>query len=159
MDTATSAAVASAIATGAAAIAAAGSLFAAWRTASIQGKATDFGNCLEVVRQLGEAQRRVQDADSEEKSRFEFIELLNLLETLALLFNSRKIAASTRRFTEKFLDEALAWIRIEQQMTQLMRESMTGEDTYHELKKFERRRQTPIRGLSRLYRFKRETGL
>jgi hypothetical protein len=157
VDTATEAAVISAIAAGAAAVAAIGSWFAAWQTARIQGKATDFSNCLEVIEQLGEAQRRVRDADNHDKSEFEFIELLNLLEALALLFTNRKIAPSTRKFTGKFLEEALAWIGIDPEMAKLMQKSMTDDTTYQELKKFRKRRQRPIRGLSRFYRIKRDT--
>jgi hypothetical protein len=150
VDTSTFAAIASAVA-------ATGSWFAAWQTVRIQGKSTDFGNCFEVHKQLGDAQRRVREAVDDDKKRAEFIELLNLLEVLALLFNKRKIAASTRQFTGKFLEESLAWIRIEPNMASLMRESMTSDDTYRELKKFEKRRLTPIRGLSHFYWLSRDT--
>ena len=37
-------------------------------------------------------------------------------------------------------------------MATLMHQSMTADDTFCELKKFERRRKPEIRGLSRLYR-------
>lgn len=154
--TANTAAVASAIATVAAAVAAAGSWFAAWRTARIQGKSTDFSNCVEVLRQLGDAVRRVRDAADDGLRKFEFIELLNLLEMLALLFNHHKIAPATKQFTGKYLEESLAWIRVDPDMARLMRESTTGDDTFRELKKFENRRLTPIRGLSRFYRLRRD---
>jgi hypothetical protein len=53
----------------------------------------------------------------------------------------------------------LGWSNIDNGMAKLMRESMTDEDAYHELKKFENRRKLAIRSLSRLYRDKRDVQL
>jgi hypothetical protein len=147
----------SAIAAACSAAAAALSLAVAWNAKGIQGRSADFANCIEVVEQLGNAQRRVFNArDDNERYEFEFRELLNLLEALALLYNDGRIAASTKRFTGKFLDEALAWINIDHGMATLMRKSITGDETYHELKNFEKRRKPKIRSLSRFYRAKRD---
>jgi hypothetical protein len=44
-------------------------------------------------------------------------------------------------------------------MAALMRKSMTGDETYRELKKFEKRRKPGIRNLSRFYRNKRDAQL
>jgi hypothetical protein len=67
-----------------------------------------------------------------------------------------RIAPSTKKFTETFLDEVLAWINIDNGMATLMRQSMTGDETYRELKKFEKRRKSGIRKLSRLYKNRRD---
>jgi hypothetical protein len=151
----------SAAAAGCSALAAIVSLMVAWNAKQIQGRSADFANCIEVAGQLRDATRRVRNEcnrkDDEGAYVFEFRELLNLLEALALLYNDGKIAASTKKFTGKFLAEALAWIRIDHGMATLMRQSMTGDDTYLELKKFEERSKPEMRGLSRLYRHKRDT--
>ena len=90
-----------------AAIALVALLFSA-KAALTQAKAADFNNCLEVVKQLAEAQRRVRDAKDEAEKHFEFRELFNLLEALAKLANDRKLQSSTRDYVEHFLIEAWA---------------------------------------------------
>ncbi len=107
--------------------------------------------------------RRVRDErdkdDNDARYEFELVELLNLLEALALLYNDGRIAASTKKFTGKFLDEVLGWISIDNGMAALMRKSMTADETYRELKTFEKRRKPGIRNLSRFYRNKRDAQL
>lgn len=121
------------VAAGGSAVAAFASLGVAWHAKQIQGHSTDFTNCLQVVGQLREATHRVLFADDDEKRHFEFIELLNLLEVLALLYNDGKIASSTNRFTRKFLIESLASIRASEVMSKLKQESITAEETYQEI--------------------------
>jgi len=144
----------SAVAAVASAVAAAAALAVAWRAKRIQGQSADFANCIEVVERLGNSMRRVRDAP-EEYYKFEFIELLNLLEALALLCNENKIAPSTKKITCKFLDESLAWIRIDARMKELMDEKVTGEDTYAELKEFENRRPREIAKHTKSYAIQR----
>jgi hypothetical protein len=96
------AAVWSAVAAIFSAIAASISFYVAMQARRIQGNAADFSNCLEAVRNLAEAQRRVIEAqDCEDRLKFEFRELLNLLEALALLVNDGRIAPSTHKFMMK----------------------------------------------------------
>jgi hypothetical protein len=149
----------SAVAAACSAAAAVVSLTVAWHAKRIQGRSADFANCIEVAGQLRDAMRRVRDErekeDNEARYTFEFVELLNLMEALALLYNDSKIADSTKKFTGKFLDEVLGWIGIDDGMATLMHKSKTGAETYLELKKFEKRRKPAIRDLSRFYRNKR----
>jgi hypothetical protein len=148
----------SAIAAACSAVAASVSLVVAWHAQRIQGRSADFANCIEVVERLGTAMRRVRDAPDNHYD-FEFTELLNLLEALALLHNERRIAASTKKFTAKFLEEVLGWISIDPAMEAHMRKSMTGDATYRELEKFKNHRKPGIRSLSRFYRNKRDAQL
>src|SRR5690348_6339651 len=77
------------------------------RAHAAQTRVADFNNCLEVVKQLADAQRKVREAKSDDdKFKFEFRELLNLLEALALLINDRNVAPSGTRFASHFLREA-----------------------------------------------------
>jgi hypothetical protein len=146
----------SAIAAGCSAAAAIASLLVAWNAKRIQGRSADFANCTDVVEQLGSAMRRVRDAtEAEDHHKFEFIELLNLLEALALLYNEGKIAPSTKKITGKFLEEALAWIRCDDSMKQLMADSVTSDDTYAELKEFQERRRRDIAAHTKSYAIQR----
>jgi len=146
------AAIASAIATVAAAVAAAGSLLAAWKTLRMQDKSTDFSNCLEIIRQISEAQRRVISAESgSEKCRFEFIELLNLLESIAFLHNRGQMRGSTKLLVAKFLQEALAWFRTNPDLLRLIEEAATSKDTFRELNEFEQQYAGEMLDLTRRY--------
>jgi len=139
----------SAVAAACSAIAAAVSLAVASHAKRIQGRSADFANCIEVVERLGVAQRRVRDAPDNHYE-FEFRELLNLLEALALLHNDSKIVPSTRKVVEKFLAEAIAWMRRDERMKQLMAKAMTGATTFAELEKFETRQGAQIRAQAKL---------
>jgi hypothetical protein len=130
------------------------SLVVAWNARQIQGRSADFANCVEVVQQLGVAMRRVRDAP-EKYYRFEFTELLNLLEALALLCNESKIAPATKKITCKFLEESLGWIRGDDSMKQLMKDSVTGAETYAELQAFEERRRHEIAKHAKSYAIQR----
>lgn len=127
------------------------SIWFARRAALSQAKAADFKNCLETIEQLAEAQRKVRDAPPERHA-FEFRELLNLMEGLALLFNDRKVAPSTRKIVEHFLEEAWAWLRADPAMSALATSSLTGADTYAELRRFAEARRPRIESLTRMYR-------
>jgi hypothetical protein len=135
---------------------AAASFWISWLNRRTQIRSLDFTNCLEVVKQLGEAQRRVfskkEDIDA---ARFEFFELLNLLEALALMINERRTHPSTTRFTSKFLIEALAWIRVDPTLKEQMAAAITSDDTFSELKQFEKRQAEIIRRTSRHFWLKR----
>jgi hypothetical protein len=117
------------------------------RAAKAQIKAADFNNCMEVVKQLGEALRRCRDAANDDVKRFEIRELLNLMEALALLINSDKIAPSTEKYTRHFLIEAWASLEANPEMAELMHASVTSETTYRELLQFSLRYSTEIRRL------------
>jgi hypothetical protein len=151
------AAVWSALAAIFSAVAAGGSAFVAWQAKRGQTSAADFEGCLAVIKQLTEAQRAVRDAPGEHKQ-FEFIELLNLLETLALLVNDGRPASSTKKVAEHFLEEALSFIAVSPALADLMKKATTGDDTFSELQRFRSRRETAIRRNSKHYRDVREVG-
>lgn len=121
---------------------------AAWTTAH----SADFSNCLDAVAKLGEAQRRVRDAKEEPTRQFEMRELLNLMEALALLENDKKLAPSTRKFTEKFLEEAYAFLQADDGNRDFLDSSVTGADTFAELMKFARKRRGRIEALTKHYK-------
>ena len=119
------------------------------RTAS---QTADFANCLAVVSALADAQRRVFDADHDQRRRdFEFHELLNLMEALARLHNDNKLTDSTRKLIEDFLDEAWAHLNVEPATRSLIAESITGPETYKELVTFSKRHGSRCQRLIELY--------
>ena len=118
----------------------------------LQTKSIDFNNCLEVVKQLAEAQRRIRDAASNETRDFEIVELLNLMEALALLVNRGRIARSAAEYTGHFLEEAWASLKANDDVLPLVEKSISGADTYSELLKFASGRHKRITALVKAYR-------
>lgn len=145
-----------AVSAGAAAFTAAITLVIAWANASetrTANQSADFVNSLAVVSSLGDALRRVRDAgDDRVKREFEFRELLNLMEALALLLNDDKATPSARKVAEPFLEQAWAYLKANRAMYELLDASITGTDTFAELIKFADQRAAKIRGLTEAYR-------
>lgn len=130
-----------------------GSCAAAWLSMRLQTRSIDFNNCLEVMKQLGEAQRRVRDAgDDEGEWRFEILELLNLMEALAKLINRKRIGPVASEHTEQFLVEAWAWLKSDQSQFELIKRSITGVDTFGELTRFADARRAMVEAHADAYR-------
>jgi len=133
MDAPTVAAIAASVS---AAIAAAALGVAAMALAR-QSKSIDLANCLEILNRIGDAQRRLNCA-TREKSQFEFIEIANLLETLAMLYRQRRYGKTTKHSVQKFLIEAIAWMEITPAANALCN-AVTGETTFKNLQAFRKR--------------------
>ena len=127
-------------------------LYFSAKAAGTQARVADFNNCLEVVKQLGEAQRKVRNAKDDSERLFEFRELLNLLEALAKLYNDQKLQSSTREYVEPFIVESWAWLRSEPEMAPLIASSITGEETYSDILRFARAHEKRIAALAQAYR-------
>jgi hypothetical protein len=126
-------------------------------TARTESRSDDFDSCLDVVTKLGDAQRRVFDAGSDQpKRQFEFRELLNLMEALALLENDRRTAKSTRTITNHFLIESYAFLRSDSSQRLFLESSVTGDETFSELVKFAARYKPRIEALSHFYEQQRQ---
>ncbi len=122
------------------------------RALRTQVKVADFNNCLLLVKQLGEAQRNVFSAKEEnDKYEFEFRELLNLLESVALLINRKKITKVSEEYSREFLCEAIAWIEADVSMHNLIEDAVTGPNTFEELKRFRKSNRKKISILAQEY--------
>lgn len=121
------------------------------------GRATDFNNCLSVISQLAEAQRKVRDAKGDEIKQFEFRELLNLMEGLALLENDKLTASSTKKITEDFLIETWAFLRSQEHIQKFLSDSMTDVSTFEQLRKFGESHSIKIRDLALHYERQQRT--
>lgn len=118
----------------------------------LQNRSIDFNNCLEVMKQLGEAQRRVRDAGGDEsKWQFEIRELLNLMEGLAMLINRKRIGPVASEHTEQFLIEAWACLKADRTHFELIERSITGVDTFGELTRFADKRKAKIQAHANAY--------
>jgi hypothetical protein len=121
-------------------------------------KTADFNSCLEVVKSLASAHRMVRDATDDATRRFEFRELLNLMEALAMLINRGKVGPSTREYAEHFLEEAWAWLKADASVVDLVESSITGDGTFRELLTFAEMRAERIEGLTKAYKVQIASG-
>jgi hypothetical protein len=117
-----------------------------------QSKIAEFNNCVDIVKTLAEAQRKVRDKLDTPEYIFEFRELLNILETLSLLINEKKTTKTAKHYTLTFLIQALAWIEVDQSMKSLIEISVTGIDTFEDLITIRRRYRERIEQLAEQYR-------
>jgi hypothetical protein len=120
------------------------------RIAAKQSKVLEFSNAIDLVKQLGEAERRVKLADDKDKEST-FRDLLNLLETLSMLYLRNRITKAARNYTEKYLIEAIAWIEVDHTMLEMIERSFTGMDTFADLAKFRRRHRKEVDTLVQFY--------
>lgn len=125
------------------------------RIAAKQGKVIEFNNAIDLVKQLGEAERRVKAANDEDKEST-FRDLLNLLETLAMLYLKTRITKAARDYTKKYLVEAIAWIEVDDAMRAMIEQSFTGMDTFADLAQFRKRHRKEIDGLVQFYQSERD---
>jgi hypothetical protein len=124
-----------------------------YRSGHAGANAADVENCLAVVNDLGEAERRVRDAPLDSDIRtWEFRALLNLLEALALLVNERKIAPSTGKITTEYLEESWAFLDADESNRTLIEESLKSPETFNELKRFAKQHYARISLLRDRYR-------
>lgn len=118
-----------------------------------QVKVADYNNCLQLVRHLSDAQRAVftSTCDSQRYD-FEFRELINLLEAVALLINRNQITNSTKYYSTDFICEALAWIESDESMHVTLKDSVTASNTFKELIIFRNSHRARIDTLAHDYR-------
>ena len=124
------------------------------RASRNQTRVSEFNNAVAVQKELAEAQRRVaQHNPGSANWVFEFRELYNLLEILALLVNREKITPVAKEFTTKFLIEVLAWTETSEELKALMADATThADETYVELRIFQRWHEYEIDRLVPVYR-------
>lgn len=111
--------------------------------AAKQGIVLEFNNCIDLVKQLSEAERRVKEAVEKDRES-KFRDLLNLLETLAMLYDKNRITKAARQYTKKYLIETLAWIDVDENMRRLIEQSLTGLDTFADLGNFRKHHRKEI---------------
>ena len=58
------------------------------------------------------------------------------MEALALLINEKRIASTTKKFTEQFLIESYAFMRTQPSMRALLEASVTGDMTFSQMLRF-----------------------
>lgn len=111
-----------------------------------QVRSIDARDCLELVKQFGEAQRRANNATGQNVER-EVRELLNLFETAALLFNNRRLGRSSGYIVHHALIEGWVWLETADGMEAILRDAITGPTTFQQLLTFKRRHLETINNL------------
>lgn len=112
-----------------------------------QLRSTDARDCLELVKQFAEAQRRANNATGNDVER-EVRELLNLFETTALLFNDRRLGHSSNYIVRHALIEGWVWLDSTEGMEAIVKEAITGPATFQQLLTFKRRHSKEIKALA-----------
>lgn len=102
-----------------------------------QVQVADINNYFRIQEKIPQAWRKFRD-ESEEKKDFEFIELLNLLETVSELYNSRIIHGSTRKMVRDYLSEVLPRLLTDEYAVSRLKNTRSGSDTYSEIERFAR---------------------
>ena len=100
-----------------------------------QVKAIDINNYFQIQEKFSHAWRKIRD-ESKEKKDFEFIELLNLLETASTLYNNRIIHGSTRKMVKDYLSEVILYISTNEYAVSCLKNTRSGPNTYSEIKRF-----------------------
>lgn len=129
------------------AVASAIAAIAASFNAFIQRRSTDARDCLEIVKQLAEVQRKANTAQGEDRNR-EILEVLNLFETVALLFNKGSLGPASEYIVREALIDG--WVRLgaDPGMREFVHGSITGPTTFEQLVKFTRRFRRQIASLA-----------
>lgn len=107
-------------------------------SARTQLRSADARDCLELVKQLGDAQRRANAALGDQVER-ELLELLNLFETAALLFNHRRLGRSSAYVVKHALLEGWVWLDTTEGLAPILNKAITGPTTFQQLLIFKRR--------------------
>lgn len=129
------------------------SLLISLKTARTQVKVGEFNNTVAIQRELAEAQRKIASHEPGSTNWvFEFRELYNLLEVLALLINNGQMTIIAKEFATKFIIEVLAWTETSDELKVLVAESVTKDETFAELNAFRRKYRRQIDPLLPIYR-------
>ena len=102
-----------------------------------QAHAVDVNNHFQIQEKISHAWRKYRD-ESKEKKDFEFVELLNLLETLSRLYNSCIIHDSTREMVRENLSEVIPHILDNEYAVFHLKNTRSGPETYSEIERFAR---------------------
>ena len=104
-----------------------------------QAQATDLNNYFRFKEGFTDAWRRFRDAPEEDNEKeFEFVELLNLLETASRFYNNRTIHGATRKMVQDYLCEVIPAVFKDEDAKDRFRQNYSGPDTYAEIRQFAR---------------------
>jgi hypothetical protein len=126
----------SAIASSIAATIALGSSLVALRVARTHARLAEFNNCLEILKQLSEAERKAATAADEEQQSHEIKALLNLFEVLALMVNRKQVGAAGVYLISGYLVETWVWLQTTEGLAAIVDGAITGPTTFAQLQTF-----------------------
>jgi hypothetical protein len=108
-------------------------LFNAYSTL-LSARAADVSSYLQITDRFPQAWRRFRDAREEEKKQFEFVEVLNLMESACHLLRLRRFQKATCQMLNAYLREVVA--KIAKDHMDAVSKSITSDETYAEIQKF-----------------------
>lgn len=120
------------------------------RSAGRQAKAADFSSYLQLTARFSTAWRRYLDAsvcaektpndiDKAHRRRFEFTEVLNLLEGACHLYTTGNLQGATRAMICDYLKETIPLVHNNEYGISIIRASYSGPDTFLYIRKFARK--------------------
>lgn len=145
-------AVASSIAALASTVTAAVAIAYTRRQAMTQIRSHEVTLSLDLVRQFGEAQRRIRDAKDDSVRTFEYRELLNLIEAVSGILNLNLYPDATRDNAKAFLIEVSAWMQASETHSELVKSSVTGGSTFSQWALFLERHKAEVSRVGAAYR-------
>lgn len=140
----------SAIASSVAATIALGSALIALKVAQTHARLAEFNNCLEILKQLSEAERRAATAADAEQQSHEIKALLNLFEVLALMVNRKRVGAAGRYLLSGYLVETWVWLQTTEGLAEIVGGAITGPTTFAQLQAFREANRAKIDGQVKL---------
>jgi hypothetical protein len=97
-------------------------------------RAADVASYLQITDRFPQAWRRFRDSLEEEKKQFEFVEILNLIESACHLLRLRRFQKATSEMLDVYLREVVASIAKDDM--DAVSKSITSDETYEEIQKF-----------------------
>ena len=111
-------------------------LSAAWAIHR-QTHALDLSSYFQFTEQFSNKWREFKNAEKKDKE-FEFVEVLNLLETASHLYNRRIIHGATRNMVRDYLREVIRDVFQNEYAKEVISKNYSGPDTYAHIRQFAR---------------------
>ena len=102
-----------------------------------QVHALDLSSYFKFTEKFANKWRKFKNADEKDKE-FEFVEVLNLLETASHLYNRRIIHGATRNMVRDYLREVIRDVFQNEYAKEVISKNHSGPDTYAHIRQFAR---------------------
>lgn len=138
-------------ATVAAALFAAGGLFATALSLRIQARSNDLSSLFYVANQLREGESNLMSSRADPESHnVELVNYINLLETFATAVNARLFGTATRKIAEDRLVNDIAILLASEPSRAKIEAAITSDSTFRELVQFETGHRKRIRSMAKV---------
>ncbi|TIQ35487.1 MAG: hypothetical protein E5X48_14060 [Mesorhizobium sp.] len=108
------------------------------RSLRLQSKAQDFASFLSLSDRFSTAWRRFRQTSDDDWKRYEFAEILNLIESACHFYNKGALHGVTRDVYGLYLKEVIRDIHKNDFAVTTMKEALSGPDTFFHIRRFAR---------------------